>query len=87
MGYEHQEVSERSYGQGVGCIGAFVSQAQLVKHQPQSYLPEGTRCFPISPFVLRRCRSFLKLSRGFPFMVLHYREFAQKEKHLFNGDA
>ena len=28
MGYEHREVSERSYGQGVGGIGASSSQAQ-----------------------------------------------------------
>ena len=29
------------------------------------------------------CPSFLKLSRGSPFMVVHHRKFAQKEKPVF----
>jgi len=59
------------------------TQARLIEHKPKAISQRGTRCFPMIPLALRRCPSFLKLSRGSPLMVVHHRKFAQKENPRF----
>jgi len=71
--------------QNKGCLPQ--TQSQLLKHNPQSYLPKGDVVLSHNPLGLEEVSRFPGTQPGSPFMVLHHRKFAQKENPRFFNEA
>ena len=59
------------------------AQAQLIKHKPQSYLPEGDTVFSHDPFGIEEVSRFSETQTGFSFHGPSPQEVCPKEKTLF----